>query len=269
MASLLKMDIKDLFKGKKTSKEDAGSEVNKILLTRVALVILVIIILFLGYWFYLKPKYEAQQLKIIELENWQQQLINCEIEIQNLEKKQLSLIDYKKQKGKLFVTNEEFENFYSDLTNATVNYELRILDITRLEEQPVFATATEINFSLENNLFNNNDEPIYLEGLSCAENPDQSLLDIANNQNQTNNTQTYNDSLNCENNNSEDCEKVAYFKMLVNYEIRGDFMNYIKFRNNIASEQKIVNIEKEEIFEDEEMPGSIVARATVSLVKAP
>ena len=34
--------------------------------------------------------------------------------------------------------------------------------------------------------------------------------------------------MNCEQNNSENCQKIAYFKMLVNYEIRGDFMNYIK-----------------------------------------
>ena len=46
-------------------------------------------------------------------------------------------------------------------------------------------------------------------------------------------------------------------------------MCYIKFRNNIASEQKIVNIEKEEILEDVDEPGFIIARATVSLVKTP
>ena len=269
MASLLKMDIKDLFKSKKSSEKGANSEVNKILLTRISLILLLVIMLFLTYWFYLKPKHEEQQFKINKLANWKQQSINCDIEIQNLEKKELSLIKYKKQKGKLFVTSEEFENFYSDLTDATVNYELRILDITRLEEQPVFANDTDIVFSLDNKFNNNNDETTYLEGMSCEESPDKSLADIVNNQNQANTAQTYNDNMNCEDNNSENCQKVAYFKMLVNYEIRGDFMNYIKFRNNIASEQKIVNIEKEEIFEDEEMPGSIVARATVSLVKAP
>ena len=51
MASLLKMDIKDLFKGKKSDKENAGSEVNKILLTRISLIILLLILLFVGYWF--------------------------------------------------------------------------------------------------------------------------------------------------------------------------------------------------------------------------
>ena len=44
MASLLKMDIKDLFKSKKTNNEGAGSEVNKILLTRLSLII------FIGEW---------------------------------------------------------------------------------------------------------------------------------------------------------------------------------------------------------------------------
>ena len=267
MASLLKMDIKDLFKSKKTNNEGAGSEVNKILLTRLSLIILLLIILFIGYWFYLKPKNELQQFKINQLENWEQQLINCDIEIESLRKKEVSLIEYKNQKGKLFVTSEEFENFYSDLTNATVNYELRILDITRLEEEQVFANDTDINFALKNNM-SNNDEVINLDGISCAENLDQSLQDLLYNQNQTYTEETSNNE-NCENNNSENCQKVAYSKMLVNYEIRGDFMNYIKFRNNIASEQKIVNIEKEEILEDVDEPGFIIARATVSLVKTP
>ena len=268
MASLLKMDIKDLFKSKKSNSEGDGSEVNKILLTRISLIILLIIILFIGYWFYLKPKNELQQFKINQLQNWEQQLINCDIEIENLRKKEVSLIEYKNQKGKLFVTSEEFENFYSDLTEATVNYELRILDITRLEEEQVFADNIDMNLSLENNITDNNDEAIYLEGMSCAENLDQSLQDLVNNQNQTNTDAAYNNE-NCEENNRENCQKVAYSKMLVDYEIRGNFMNYIKFRNNIASEQKIVNIEKEEILEDVDEPGFIIARATVSLVKTP
>ena len=43
--------------------------------------------------------------------------------------------------------SEEFENFYSDLTDATVNYELRILDITRLEEEQVFVDDIDMKIS--------------------------------------------------------------------------------------------------------------------------
>ena len=74
---------------------------------------------------------------------------------------------------------------------------------------------------------------------------------------------------NCDDNNAQNCGKVAYIKMLVNYEIRGDFLNYIKFRNTIALKEKIVNIEKEQIEEDETQAGHIIATATVSLVKIP
>ena len=60
---------------------------------------------------------------------------------------------------------------------------------------------------------------------------------------------------------------IAYYKLMVNFEITGSFTNYLKFRNVIANKNKIVNIESEKIDTDE-TPGQIVAAATVSLVKA-
>ena len=57
--------------------------------------------------------------------------------------------------------------------------------------------------------------------------------------------------------------------MFVDYEIRGTFENYIKFRNIIASEKNIVNVETEEILRDNDIKSNIIARATVSLVKTP
>ena len=57
-----------------------------------------------------------------------------------------------------------------------------------------------------------------------------------------------------------------YYKMLVDFEIRGSMENYIEFRNIIASEKNIVNIESEEILRDKL---NIIAKATVSLVKTP
>ena len=70
----------------------------------------------------------------------------------------------------------------------------------------------------------------------------------------------------CEQNNEGICKEIAYYKMLVDFEIKGTFANYIEFRNIIASEKNIVNIESEEILRDKL---NIIAKATVSLVKTP
>ena len=61
---------------------------------------------------------------------------------------------------------------------------------------------------------------------------------------------------------------VAYYKLMVNFQITGSFTNYLKFRNVIANKSKIVNIEKEKIDTSQDTPGQIIAAATVSLVKA-
>jgi hypothetical protein len=60
---------------------------------------------------------------------------------------------------------------------------------------------------------------------------------------------------------------VAYYKLLVEYEISGGFANYLKFRNVLALKDKIVNIEEENIKKDQKNPGNILAKAKVSLVK--
>ena len=55
--------------------------------------------------------------------------------------------------------------------------------------------------------------------------------------------------------------------MLVDYEITGSFQNYLKFRNLLSNQPKIVNIEKEEISTSENSDGKIIAKAQVSLVR--
>ena len=82
------------------------------------------------------------------------------------------------------------------------------------------------------------------------------------------NESTYNNQDNCVQNNEGNCEIIAYYKMFVDFEIKGTFTNYIKFRNIIASEEKIVNIENEEILRDADVKTNIIATATVSLIAA-
>ena len=99
----------------------------------------------------------------------------------------------------------------------------------------------------------------------CTENFDTSTVMTNIDQNES----TYNNQDNCVQDNEGNCREIAYYKMFVDFEIRGTFTNYIKFRNIIASEEKIVNIENEEILRDTDVKTNIIATATVSLIKTP
>ena len=256
MASLLQMDIKDLFSKKKDSNENvSNSNIQKILFKKIFVILLLLILIFISYWFVLKPRSEKQAKKIDELALWKEQIISCDQENEKLNKKLTQLTLYDEEKGKLFVSDEEFEDFYAKLYQATGNLNLQIMDVTRKEETPIYVSDTD---SVQNVDYNEQ-----INTTSCSENFDTSLVVTNSDSNISSNQDT------CEQNNEGICKEVAYYKMLVDFEIRGTFGNYIKFRNIIASEKNIVNVEFEEILRDNNNKPNIIAKATVSLVKIP
>lgn len=256
MASFLQMDIKDLFSKKKDSnKKVNNSNIQKILFKRIFVILLLLILIFISYWFVLKPRYEKQAKKIDELTLWKDQIISCDQENEILNDKLTQLTFYNAEKGKLFVNDEEFEYFYAKLYEATGNLNLQIMDVTRKEETPIYLSETD--------LVQNVDSYEQVTTTSCSKNfntfIDNTAVDYNNSSNQNN----------CEQNNEGNCKEIAYYKMFVDFEIRGTFGNYIKFRNIIANEKNIVNIESEEILRDKDIKSNIIAKATVSLVKTP
>ena len=113
MASFLQMDIKDLFSKKKDSnKKVNNSNIQKILIKRIFVILLLLILIFISYWFLLKPRFEKQAIKIQELSQWKDQIISCDQENKDLNDKLTKLNHYNEEKGKLFVSDEEFEDFY-------------------------------------------------------------------------------------------------------------------------------------------------------------
>ena len=256
MASLLQMDIKDLFsKKKKSNNKVNNSNTRKILFKRLFVIFLLLILIFISYWFILKPRIEEQAKKIHELNKWVDQIIFCDQENKKLNDELTKLTHLNEEKGKLFVTDEEFENFYAKLYKATGNLNLQIMDVTRKEETPIYVSDSNLT---QNVVYDDQIIPT-----SCSENFDSFLV----NTDIDSNTSFNQDS--CEQNNEGICKQIAYYKMLVDFEIRGSMKNYLTFRNIIASEKNIVNIESEEILRDDNIKTNIIARATVSLVKIP
>ena len=253
MASFLQMDIKDLFSKKKDSNQKvSNSNIQKIIFKRIFVILLLFILIFISYFFVLKPRIEKQAIKLDELTLWKDQIIYCVQENKDLNDELTKLIHYNEEKGKLFVSDEEFEDFYYKLYEATGNLYLQIMDVTRKEETPIYVSDSN---STQNIDYNNQ-----IITTSCSENFDTSLVVTNSDSNISSNQDT------CEQNNEGICKEIAYYKMLVDFEIRGSMENYVEFRNIIASENNIVNIESEEILRDKL---NIIAKATVSLVKTP
>ena len=252
MASLLQLDIKDLFsRKKKVDGQDSGNgtPIDKTVIKRAITVIVLALIVFGTYFFYFKPKIDSQERMINQMQFWEKQIISCNKEIKNLEKNIEELKNASSLKSGLFVSNDEFENFYAELTEATINNGLKIINITRGEEIPVRVADEQ----LQNSTYTYTPAAVKIP---CEK--DAKVQAPAS----SSPTQVLDPD--CK---GENCGPIAYYKMTVTYEIDGLFGNYVRFRNVLANKSKIVNIESETIKKDNNQNSRIKAIATVSLVK--
>lgn len=249
--SLLDFDIGSLFKKKEPSSTKAKGKtpIDKTVVIRIAIVFGMCVIVFGVYFFLLKPVINSQENKIKEATIWKKQIESCKAEILNLETNIDNLKNESSLKRGLFVSDDEFENFYAELTEATIKSGLRIMDITRGAEIPVrLGPDATVDSSY-------NYAPISVS-IPCEQG--SKYLGMS-----SGSTVGIVDP-NCE---GDDCGPIAYYKMTVSYKIEGAFGNYLKFRNILAMKEKIVNIENEDIRKLENGNGRIVANATVSLIK--
>ena len=70
-----------------------------------------------------------------------------------------------------------------------------------------------------------------------------------------------------ENNNQG--QQALYYEIPVEYEIRGNFLSYLKFRRALAKSSKVINYDKEEITTLTEIQGQIISKGTISIVGLP
>ena len=62
---------------------------------------------------------------------------------------------------------------------------------------------------------------------------------------------------------------VSYFKIPVEYEIKGNFLGYIKFKRDIAKSNKMLNFDKESISVVQNETGAITATGELTIVGIP
>lgn len=60
-----------------------------------------------------------------------------------------------------------------------------------------------------------------------------------------------------------------YYKIPVDFEIKGNYLGYLKFRRALASSTKVINFDKEEIDVIKDSQGQVIAKGTISIVGLP
>ena len=70
-------------------------------------------------------------------------------------------------------------------------------------------------------------------------------------------------------NQGTDPPEVIYYKIPVEYEIQGNFLSYLKFRRALSKSNKVINFDREEINNQEEIQGQILSKLTISVVGLP
>ena len=166
------------------------------------------------------------------------------------------------QEEKLKIMNEnkekiiEFKNNIETLKNAVTNLEPEYEKNSKL-----FHSKKEVE-----DLYQNISKFALLNGLSIV-NLKKSEPKAVNSSNQTSTENNSEQNSSSENNN--DGQQVLYYEIPVEYEIRGNFLSYLKFRRALSKSSKVINYDKEEITTLTEIQGQILSKGTISIVGLP
>ncbi len=157
----------------------------------------------------------------------------------------------KDQKQKILQMNENKIQIGELKTNiVTVSKSIKKLEPEFKKNSRLFHSKKEVedlyqnisNFALNNGLNIINLKVVDPIGVSANQNQDQ--------------------------NNGEN-PQFLYYKIPVEFEIRGNYLGYLKFRRALASSTKVINFDKEEIGVIEDLQGQVIAKGTISIVGLP
>ena len=74
---------------------------------------------------------------------------------------------------------------------------------------------------------------------------------------------------NVKENNNQNKGPISYYKILVKYQVVGNYLFYMKFKKELAEMEKIINFENEEITIIPEKKGQISADGIISVARLP
>ena len=159
------------------------------------------------------------------------------------------IINDQKQKIELMNENKiKIEEFKTNI--VTVSKSIKKLEPEFKKNSRLFHSKKEVedlyqnisNFALSNGLNILNLKVVDPIGVSADPNQDQ---------------------INTEN------PQFLYYKIPVDFEIKGNYLGYLKFRRALASSTKVINFDKEEIDVIKDAQGQVIAKGTISIVGLP
>ena len=166
------------------------------------------------------------------------------------------------QEEKLRIMNEnkekitEFNNNIGTLKDAVTNLEPEYEKNSKL-----FHSKKEVE-----DLYQNISKFALMNGLSII-NLKKSEPKPVNGSEQPSSENNSEQNSTTENNNQG--QQALYYEIPVEYEIRGNFLSYLKFRRALAKSSKVINYDKEEITTLTEIQGQIISKGTISIVGLP
>ena len=183
------------------------------------------------YYSFVSPILKQQRQQIAQMEQNILEIndLNMQIEDTLFQSSELKPKYFKN--SVLFHSKEEVEDLYQSISNFALANGLSIVNIKK-------------------------GEPKAVRG-------DLSMIDDDSGNNDDSNSENYDDG------SGEEGGDVLYFKIPVDYEIKGSFLGYLKFRRELSKSLKVINFDKEEVVALTQPQGQILSKGTISIVGLP
>ena len=167
----------------------------------------------------------------------------------------------KQQEEQIFIMNEnkiKIEEFKNNIGILTAG--VKKLEPDYAKNSKLFHSKKEVE-----DLYQNISKFALINGLSITNLKKGEPKGVAGVQGQST-EQTTENTTTTEN---QEGQNIMYYTIPVEYEIKGNFLSYLKFRRALSKSQKVINFDKEEITTIAEIQGQILSKGTISIVGLP
>jgi Tfp pilus assembly protein PilO len=183
------------------------------------------------YYVFVSPVINAQEEKLKIMSENNEKIIEFNNNIGTLENAVKELEPEYQKNSKLFHSKKEVEDLYQNISKYALLNGLSIINLKKSDPKAVNGSTQA---TTENNSETNSE---------------------------TNSSET--------NSETNEGQQVLYYEIPVEYEIRGNFLSYLKFRRALSKSSRVINYDKEEITTLTEIQGQILSKGTISIVGLP
>lgn len=209
------------------------------------------------YYSFISPVIKQQENDIATLQNNLVEIDNLNFQIEDILRQTQELQPKYFKNSVMFHSKEEVEDLYQSISNFALANGLTIVNIKKGEPKGVKGELPALDMGSGSGMMDDgfgNMVPID-DGSGMVDDGSGMM----------------NDGLIGDGLIDEDGEggDVLYFQIPVDYEIKGTFIGYLKFRRALSKSLKVINFDKEEISLLKEPLGQVLSKGTISIVGLP